>query len=412
MMRVSAALAWVLIISACALPEGNTPPAEPQPNSICLEFIERTEPLGELTDLADYTELMNEAARPIYDHLLVFDYDMPGEAIESWENLAHGQPTNHDFEAVHYLGGLLAAEIGLECEELGRNVGTVPLLALEGAAPPVEVVPIYAEGTPDHSCDVFLQTLFGWSDARSHGEEIGKDIASLADDLGSDLTTAGIDDGIEDLAAYASLYRSFPIVRAHEEAEIHLADAAAALASHSIVCAHLSTWDHQVDDEDRAYHEFRWDRLGYDAYTLRIVIPDADPIRGEIEAIVVVDNGVPIRTVDLRTGAEGTLQDVTWTVEELFQRTSGDTWFHPVLGYPTNGPGWFVNELSPGLEFDQSVVGSTADATTPRGSGCFVRPGKEVRGGRHRSRPIDSSGLCPAGSSPIGDRRVVGQPRG
>lgn len=109
---------------------------------------------------------MNEAALPVYEYLFQGDRQLPPGVGEAWENLAFGTPTSTDLETVHYVGNVLVPELGARCEELGRNVLAPPPSPMHDPTdvPAVAVTPLYEDGTIDHACDVFIQTLDGWSD--------------------------------------------------------------------------------------------------------------------------------------------------------------------------------------------------------------------------------------------------------
>lgn len=369
----TAMVAMSLLVVSCGQPGAN--PAgtgsDSPTGSLCQGFIDATSGLSGERDHDAYTEDLNEAARPVYDYLVGNEIQLPQQVIASWETLAHGNPDDDDLEAIHYLGGVLVPELGPACEELGRNVTPIPA-SLETAdpAPNVELRPLYEEGTVDHACDVFIQTLFAWSDTRSGGAEIGPHIAELADGLAADLETQGISEGLEDLASYSDKYRTRPIVQAAEEAEAHLAAASQALASHSMVCAHLNTWNihDDVNPVDLEYHRSRWEALGYDDYTARIHVTELENIRRGRDLIVVVDDGRLQEVYDIRTGdMVGPPTGVLLTIEGLFyavEASGAGQGFHPVLGYPYGIDPVHVNGLSEGTEFDRSILGSTADVTT------------------------------------------------
>ncbi|MGH3649870.1 MAG: DUF6174 domain-containing protein, partial [Acidimicrobiia bacterium] len=371
-----AVVALSVLVAACGQPgsTGDPAPAPPetQTGSVCHDFIDATSVLNDESDYDSYVSILNEAALPVYDVLLEQDLELPQQIMMSWENLAYGNPSNDDLEAIHHVGGLLVSEIGPICEELGRNLGSMPLSpdATPGEPPAVELRPLYEVGTVDHACDVFIQTLFGWSDARSSGTEIGTYIADLTDQLIDRLGSHGIDTGLEHLAIYAEKYRTLPIIQAHEEAEAYLAAASGDLATHSVACGHMNTWDPDSDRQgvDVVYYRFRWDALGYDDYTARIRMNDPDSLRGEQQLVVVVRDGALEEVYDIRTAQLiEPPSGVPLTVDEMFDAVeSGNeehTSFHPVLGYPSGVDQVHVGDLSEGTDFDRSILGSTADAT-------------------------------------------------
>lgn len=368
MRGIKAAVAFAVLLAACGQPSTESAGQVPEPGtSICQHFIDATAELDELTDYDAYVEGFNEAALPLYQQLVGGGYDVPEQVFLSWETLAYGSPSRGDFEAVHHFGGLLVPEFGPACEELGRNLGAMPLSpeATPSEAPLVEIRPLYEEGTLDYACDVFIQTLFAWSDERSSGAEIGPYIAGLTDRLIADVESHGIEDGLDDLRAYSEKYRTVPIVRAHEEAEQRLRRASEGLAEHSVVCGHLSFIGHDPGGSpgDMDYHRHRWVVLGYDDYTLRLTIAKPGDVRGGEELIVVVRNGELEEVYDIRTGEQvEPPAGVSLTVSEMFDDVasggSSNVWFHPVLGYPNIG----TRDLSEGTDFDRSVLGSTADA--------------------------------------------------
>lgn len=345
-------------------------PDEPSP-ALCQDFVDATAALMEEPDIEGYTFVMNEAAVPVYEYLVQGDRQLPPGVLGAWENLAFGTPTSTDLEAVPYAGHALVPELGALCEELGRNILAPPPSPMQEPTdvPAVAVTPLYEDGTIDHACDVFLQTLNGWSDVRSTPAEIGVHIADLTDQLTDSLESQGITAGISDLAAYADTYRTAPIVQAHEEAKAFLAAASQALAADSIVCGHLNTWNHGDIEPttDLAYHRFRWSELGFADYTMQIGISDVGDPRGRQEFVVVVSDGNAIEVYDIRT-AQPVEQPhgVPITINEMFDtlETEGvaDTFFHPVLGYPDGIGAAHIITLNDGTDFDRSIFGSTADA--------------------------------------------------
>lgn len=370
MTRASVMVAVFVLVAACGQPGGPGQAASRSETSdLCQDFIDATISLNEASDYAAYTEVMNEAAAPVFDAISDADHDLPQQVLASWENLAHGSPTNNDLEAIHHLGGVMVPEYGPACEELGRNILPVPPEASTATAPSIEIRAIYEEDTVDHACDVFIQTLHGWAEARSSGAEIGVHIADLADELIAGLESHGIEAGLDDLADYAGKYREYPIIRAAEEAGPHLAEASRELAGVSPVCAHLGSWTHSEDRPvDLDYHRSRWEALGYDDYTVRIRLDEPGTLRGERELLVVVEGGEISQAYDIRTGE--TIDrpvGAPLTVEALFEAVAdtsdGQISFHPVLGYPDGTDSVLVMDLSEGTSFDRSILGSTADAT-------------------------------------------------
>lgn len=393
MRGIKAAFAFALLLAACGQPSSESADQVPEPGiSICQHFIDATAELDELTDYDAYVEGLNEAALPLYQQLVGGDYDVPEQVFLSWETLAYGSPSGGAFEAVHHFGGLLVPEFGPTCEELGRNLGAMPLSpeATPSEAPLVEIRPLYEEGTLDYACDVFIQTLFAWSDERSSGIEIGSHIADLTDRLIVDVESHGIEDGVDGLRAYSEKYRTVPIIRAHEEAEQLLRTASQDLAEHSMVCGHLSFAGHDPDVRpgDLDYHQHRWEALGYDSYTLRLAIAKPRDVRGGQELIVVVRNGELEEVYDIRTGDKiKPPAGAPLTVSEMFDHAASggqsNVWFHPVLGYPDIG----IRDLNEGIDFDRSVLGSTADAEATVGVVDEFIPGQRcgparVPGGR------------------------------
>lgn len=371
MSRASVLVAVILLAAACGRAGGPGQAAsESEASSLCQDFIDATAGLADASDYSDYTAVMNEAAAPVFDAISDADRDLPQQVMASWENLANGSPTNDDLEAIHHLGGVLVPDYGPTCEELGRNILPVPPEVSTVTPPPVEMRSIYEENTVDHACDVFIQTLHGWAEARSGGAEIGAHIADLTDELIGELESHGIDAGLDDLAAYAGKYREHPIVRAAEEAGPHLEEASRELAEFSPACAHLSTWTHSDDRPvDLDYHRSRWEALGFDDYTARIRVDKPETLRGEREILVVVEGGevseiYAIRTgetIDLPVGVPLTVDALLAAVEDTDDEQIS---FHPVLGYPDGTETIHLIELSEGTRFDHSILGSTADAIT------------------------------------------------
>ncbi|MGB9358874.1 MAG: DUF6174 domain-containing protein [Acidimicrobiia bacterium] len=399
-----------LVVAACAQPGtgdtlGRAAPAEPAP-SVCRDFIDATAALTEETDIEAYTLIMNKAAVPVFEYLVHGDRHLPPGVGEAWENLAFGTPTSTDLEAVHYVGGVLVPELGALCEEIGQNVFAPPPSPLHDLTdvPEVTVTPLYEDGTIDHACDVFIQTLDGWSDERSTGAEIGLHIADLTDQLIGGLESQGVTAGISDLAAYADKYRTAPIVQANEAAEAFLAAASQALAVDSVVCGHLNTWNHRDIEPtaDLAYHRFRWSELGFADYTMEIGISDAGNPRGRQELVVVVSGGRAIELYDIRTAQRvEPPYGVPITINEMFETLknegAADTFFHPVLGYPEGIGAMHVVALDEGTEFDRSILGSTADAVAIVKTIERFTPGKacgsaRVPGGEPipDTRPLDA----------------------
>lgn len=363
-------VAVIVLVAACGQPGGSGRASESETSSLCQDFIEATAGLAGASDYADYTAVMNEAAAPVFESISNDDLALPQQVMASWENLAHGSPTNDDLEAVHHLGGVMVPEYGPACEELGRNILSVPPEASTATPPRVEVRPIYEEDTVDHACDVFIQTLHGWAEARSGGAEIGTHIADLTDELITGLESHGIEAGLDDLADYAGKYREYPIVRAAEEAGPLLDEASRKLAGISPVCAHLGTWTHPVDlPVDLDYHRSRWEALGYDDYTARIRLDEPGTVRGGRDVLVVVESGDISETYNIRTGESVDLPaGVPLTVDDWFDAVSDtdseQTSFHPVLGYPDGTESVHLLDLSEGTRFDHSILGSSADART------------------------------------------------
>ncbi len=363
-MKLRFAVLLALVVAACGAPEDGSrtsSPVEPSSTSICQAFIDATEDLHPEMDTEAFAAVVNPVSVPIFEYLLDEGLELPNEVILGWENLAYGQPNNNDLEAVHYTGGELARHIGVECEELGRNIGEAPVSVVAEPAPEVSVTPIYPVGTVDYFCDVFIQTMAGWSEARSSGGQIGLDIAQLSRGLAADLEGLGITAGVADLRGYASLYETRPIIEAHESAEHHLWDASDALSEHSVVCAHLSPHLHDHPD-DLAYHQFRWEALGYDDYVMRLRLVDNLDARRESDFLVVVERGQPNAVFDIRTGEEVEPPLLLpLTIDEMFSRVHPSDHFDPVFGYPTGAGPVGLLALTEGTEFDSAILGSAAD---------------------------------------------------
>ncbi|MFP4073986.1 MAG: DUF6174 domain-containing protein, partial [Actinomycetota bacterium] len=154
------------------------------------------------------------------------------------------------------------------------------------------------------------------------------------------------------------------------------------LAGISPVCAHLGAWTHSDDRPlDLDYHRSRWEALGYADYTARIRLHEPESLRGEREVLVVVEGGEISQTYDIRTGeAIDRPVDAPLTVDEMFDAIAdtadGQVSFHPVLGYPDGTDSVLVMDLSEGTSFDQSILGSTADATATVDTVDEFQPGQ------------------------------------
>lgn len=368
-----------LIVGGCGIPgdagEERVRIEDAGSDQACQDFIDATESLADQPDYRSYVEVLQAAAAPFFDYLFSFEVEMSQEAMLGAENLGFGEPTPEDLVALEEAGALFASDQGTICEKLSANIGFMPPPPGLGwvTPPPVQVESVYPIGSIDHACDVFIQTIDGWSELRSRSEEIGVAIAELTDQVIDTLRANGVEDGLDELAIYSDKYRNVSIVQANEEGEQHLATASRQLAQHSDVCGHLSVWSNDENGGfDLQYNITRWVDYGFDTYTYHLSASDeAGPRDRETYLVVVVDGTVSevynIRTAESTSGPA----DTPLTVLDMFAfidvNKVQSASFDPVNGHPqhvrlSEGQTLFsVWDLSQGSDFDRSILGSTAD---------------------------------------------------